>query len=167
MPTQSAMATKANGNGKSQGKAQGDLLLSKATPWAAARKGDLGCIRAIFPRACLQGHKALHENISPEATCRHCGASADVFARGPVGETVLHVALLSDAPGSDDVATYLIDTFGADLVNADYTTVAQPGDIPSLYEGEAAVHIAIVNRKPEMLSKLIHAGAFLHSRARG
>ena len=161
------MATKANGNGKSQGKAQGDLLLSKATPWAAARKGDLGCIRAIFPRACLQGHKALHENISPEATCRHCGASADVFARGPVGETVLHVALLSDAPGSDDVATYLIDTFGADLVNADYTTVAQPGDIPSLYEGEAAVHIAIVNRKPEMLSKLIHAGAFLHSRARG
>jgi hypothetical protein len=41
----------------------------------------------------------------------------NVYARGPVGENVLHVAMLLNTPPTLAIARYLIKLYGAQLVN--------------------------------------------------
>lgn len=67
----------------------------------------------------------------------------DIDQRGAFGETILHTAFLTN---KDEVAKYFIDAF--------------PELIPRVYEnplylGETALHMAVANRKLEMVKKLL------------
>jgi hypothetical protein len=77
---------------------------------------------------------------------------------------VLHLCLLArskeDKQGRK-IAEYLISTFGERLVNAPYQLRECEGDEASLYEGQVALHFAIVNEDVEMvrflLVSIVHA----------
>ena len=94
-----------------------------------------------------------------ETPCPVCGCTADVFARGPVGENVLHLAVLFHTPESVKMAKYLIERFGPSLVNAPYQTRARMTERPGLYEGEVALHIAIVHKDLELVQFMLKHGA--------
>lgn len=45
----------------------------------------------------------------------------NAYARGPVGENVLHTAMLLNTPSTLVIARYLIKLYGAPLVNCPFT----------------------------------------------
>ncbi|XP_078507349.1 transient receptor potential cation channel subfamily V member 6-like [Lissotriton helveticus] len=73
--------------------------------------------------------------------------STDLFTRGAVGETALHVAALYD---SFEAARAILDA-APDLVNEPMTS--------ELYEGQTPLHIAVVNQNLNLVELLINRGA--------
>jgi hypothetical protein len=63
-----------------------------------------------------------------------------------VGENILHTAMLLNTPSTLAIARYLVKLYGATLVNCPFTQRRAQGDAPSAFEGQTALHIAIVNR---------------------
>jgi hypothetical protein len=45
----------------------------------------------------------------------------NVYARGPVGENVLHTAMLLNTPSTLAIARYLVKLYGPTLVNCPFT----------------------------------------------
>lgn len=45
---------------------------------------------------------------------------SNAYARGPVGENVLHMAMLLNTPSTLAIARYLVKLYGAPLVNAPF-----------------------------------------------
>jgi hypothetical protein len=46
---------------------------------------------------------------------------SNVYARGPVGENVLHTAMLLNTPSTLAIARYLVKLYGPPLVNCPFT----------------------------------------------
>ena len=144
---------------------QARMFDTPGTPWYAVSKGTLEDIQKIWPATpCCRPH---HKDASMETPCPVCGCTADVFARGPVGENVLHLAVLFHTPESVKMAKYLIERFGPSLVNAPYQTRARMTERPGLYEGEVALHIAIVHKDLELVRFMLRHGARLDTHTIG
>jgi ankyrin repeat protein len=94
-------------------------------------------------------------------------AIGDVYQQGPVGENVLHVALLLNTPSTLAIARYLISVYGESIVNTPYQERKSISDPPGLYEGQTAIHIAIVNHDLDMVKFLLANGANTRARAYG
>jgi hypothetical protein len=161
---------------------------------------------------------------------------SNVYAKGPVGENVFHMAMLLNTPSTLAIARYLVKLYGRTLVNTPFqarrpgwaglgwagrgwaaarrswhargggtrarpcrrssphpqhlrwaTGLASPGpgsavaaraslllqerrsqhDAPGLYEGQTALHIAVVNRDFDMVKFLVQSGANIRTRAFG
>ncbi|MBN3282409.1 TRPV6 protein, partial [Polyodon spathula] len=73
--------------------------------------------------------------------------STDIFERGALGETALHVAALFD---NFEAAVALMEA-SPDLINEPMTS--------DLYQGETALHIAVVNQNVNLVRELIRRGA--------
>jgi hypothetical protein len=99
--------------------------------------------------------------------CKLFPSSCNVYARGPVGENVLHVAMLLNTPSTLAIARYLVKLYGRALVNAPFQERRHPGDPPGAYEGETALHVAVVNRDLDMVRFLVQNGADVRARAWG
>ena len=139
--------------------AQARMFDTPGTPWYAVSKGKLEDIIEIWPAtACCRPH---HAEVSLTNPCSVCGCTADVFARGPVGENVLHLAVLFHTPESVKMAKYLIKRFGPSLLNAPYQTRRTTTSDPGLYEGEVALHIAIVHKDLDLVQFMLMHGARL------
>ena len=84
---------------------------------------------------------------------RRLKAHADTImnGRGAVGETVLHMCFLCATAAHKTLATYLVDEFGKELIDAEYHGPE--------YHGEVALHIALVNKDVEAVRFLVGAGA--------
>ena len=135
------------------------------TPWYAVAHGTLDDIVAFFPeRRCVRPH---HRGVTANDPCEVCGCRADVFDTGAVGENILHICVLFHTPETLRMARYLIRKFGAPLVNAPYQQRRRVTDPPGLYEGETALHIAIVHRDAELVEFLLKHGARLDVHAVG
>ena len=144
---------------------QARMFDTPGTPWYAVSKGTLDDIKRIWPTTpCCRPH---HKDASMETPCPVCGCTADVFARGPVGENVLHLAVLFHTPESVKMAKYLIERFGPSLVNAPYQTRTRMTERPGLYEGEVALHIAIVHKDLELVQFMLKHGARLDTHTIG
>ncbi|GAX79471.1 hypothetical protein CEUSTIGMA_g6912.t1 [Chlamydomonas eustigma] len=122
---------------------QAKLMDSVGTSWYAVKHGNLEMITKLFPSQC------------------------NVYLKGPVGENVFHVAMLLNTPSSLAIAKYLVKLYGKQLVNTPYQERSFSADTPGQYEGETALHIAIVNRDFDMVKFLIQNGADVRARAYG
>ncbi|KAF8062894.1 TRPV6 [Scenedesmus sp. PABB004] len=91
----------------------------------------------------------------------------NVYARGPVGENVMHVAMLLNTPSTLAITRYLVKLYGTQLVNCPIQERNAPHDPPGTYEGQTALHIAVVNRDFDMVKFLVQAGADIRARAWG
>ena len=145
--------------------AQARMFDTPGTPWYAVSKGTFADIQKIWPNTpCCRPH---HRGVSLDAPCALCGCTADVFVRGPVGENVLHLAVLFHTPESVKMAKYLIKRFGPSLLNAPYQTRRTTTSDPGLYEGEVALHIAIVHKDLDLVQFMLRHGARLDTHAIG
>mmetsp|Transcript_1453 Transcript_1453/g.3191 ORF Transcript_1453/g.3191 Transcript_1453/m.3191 type:complete len:1024 (-) Transcript_1453:1638-4709(-) len=122
---------------------QAKLLDSAGTAWHAVKYGNLEMITKLFPGQC------------------------NVYNKGPVGDNVFHVAMLLNTPSTLAIAKYLVKLYGKTLVNTPYQERKHESDEPGQYEGETALHIAIVNHDFDMVKFLIQAGADIQARAYG
>lgn len=122
---------------------QAKLLDSAGTAWHAVKYGNLEMITRLFPSQC------------------------NVYSKGPVGDNVFHIALLLNTPSTLAIAKYLVKLYGKTLVNTPYQERKHELDPPGQYEGETALHIAIVNRDFDMVKFLIQAGAEIRARCYG
>ena len=139
--------------------AQARMFETPGTPWYAVSKGTLADIKAIWPETpCCRPH---HSDVSLDSPCDVCRCTADVFARGPVGENVLHLCVLFHTPETIKMAKYLIQRFGPSLVNAPYQTRKKMNERPGLYEGEVVLHIAIVHKDADLVRFMLKHGARL------
>ncbi|XP_070176745.1 transient receptor potential cation channel subfamily V member 5-like isoform X3 [Littorina saxatilis] len=82
----------------------------------------------------------------------------DLDKRGTVGESILHLCMLSATQIHFDLAKRLIQFF-PNLINDIY--------LGEEYYGESVLHIAIVNEDPAMVKFLLDRGADYHVRACG
>ncbi|XP_063152743.1 transient receptor potential cation channel subfamily V member 5 [Candoia aspera] len=73
--------------------------------------------------------------------------SCDIYQRGAIGETALHVAALYDCI---EVADFLLEV-APELINEKMTS--------ALYEGQTALHIAAVNQNVHLVKCLLKKGA--------
>eukprot|EP00049_Salpingoeca_infusionum_P009654 m.164136 g.164136 ORF g.164136 m.164136 type:complete len:1092 (+) comp14397_c0_seq1:251-3526(+) len=79
--------------------------------------------------------------------------------KDPVGASVLHVAILCD---SKQVAKYLINEYGKDIARLPYTATPE-----SPYEGETALHLAIVKGHFDLVKLLVRTGVDINAVATG
>lgn len=121
---------------------QAKLLQTVDSPWYAAKTGNLEAITKMFP-------------------------GQNVYAKGPVGDNVFHIAMLTNTPTSLAIVRYLVRLYGETLVNTPYQARSRRFDTPGLYEGETALHIAIVSGDVDMVKFLVQSGASVHARAFG
>ena len=95
---------------------------------------------------------------------------ASIFANGTAADgqplNVFIPFLLSRKVGGHSAIRYLVDTFGPRLVNAPFqrNRSAEP---PSPYEGETALHVAIVDRDKHLARFLVERGADVRQRCWG
>ncbi|KAL8561177.1 hypothetical protein ACOMHN_029248 [Nucella lapillus] len=82
----------------------------------------------------------------------------DIDQRGTVGETILHLCMLSATQTHFDLAKRLLNHY-PDLINDIY--------LGEEYYGESILHIAIVNEDPAMVKFLLDSGADYSVRACG
>lgn len=122
---------------------QAQLMDQRGTAWNAVKHGNLEAITNIFP------------------------SRGNVYAKGPVGNNVLHLAVLLNTPSTLAIARYLVRQYGKTLVNTPYQERTALHDDPGLYEGQTALHIAIVNRDMDMVRFLVSNGADVRARAWG
>ena len=112
---------------------------------------------------CLQHPLSLQtitqHHLSLQTITQLFPAVGDVYQVGPVGENVFHIAMLLNTPSSLAIARYLATLYGTDLVNTPYQERKAVSDPPGLYEGETALHIAIVNHDLAMVKFLVAHGA--------
>lgn len=78
-------------------------------------------------------------------------SQCNVYSKGPVGENVFHIAMLLNTPSTLAIAKYLVKLYGKTLVNTPYQERKSESDPPGQYEGETALHIAIVNHDFDMV----------------
>ncbi|GIL76046.1 hypothetical protein Vretimale_5686 [Volvox reticuliferus] len=122
---------------------QAKLMDSAGTAWHAVKYGNLEMITRLFPSQC------------------------NVYSKGPVGENVFHIAMLLNTPSTLAIAKYLVKLYGKTLVNTPYQERKAETDPPGQYEGETALHIAIVNHDFDMVKFLVQNGADVRARAYG
>ncbi|GFR48585.1 hypothetical protein Agub_g10488 [Astrephomene gubernaculifera] len=122
---------------------QAKLMDSAGTAWHAVKYGNLEMITRLFPSQC------------------------NVYSKGPVGENVFHIAMLLNTPSTLAIAKYLVKLYGKTLVNTPYQERKSEADPPGQYEGETALHIAIVNHDFDMVKFLVQNGADVRARAYG
>eukprot|EP00882_Tetradesmus_deserticola_P006401 GHRQ01006733.1.p1 GENE.GHRQ01006733.1~~GHRQ01006733.1.p1 ORF type:complete len:268 (+),score=77.10 GHRQ01006733.1:331-1134(+) len=122
---------------------QARLMDAAGTAWHAVKCGNLEMITKLFPVPC------------------------NVYARGPVGENVMHVAMLLNTPSTLAITRYLVKLYGRQLVNCPIQERKVQHDPPGTYEGQTALHIAIVNRDFDMVKFLVQHGADIRARAWG
>ncbi|PNH09877.1 Transient receptor potential cation channel subfamily V member 6 [Tetrabaena socialis] len=122
---------------------QAKLMDSAGTAWHAVKYGNLEMITRLFPSQC------------------------NVYNKGPVGENVFHIAMLLNTPSTLAIAKYLVKLYGKTLVNTPYQERKTETDPAGLYEGETALHIAIVNHDFDMVKFLVQNGADVRARAYG
>lgn len=122
---------------------QAKLMDSAGTAWHAVKYGNLEMITRLFPSQC------------------------NVYSKGPVGDNVFHIAMLLNTPSTLAIAKYLVKLYGKTLVNTPYQERMNEFDPPGQYEGETAMHIAIVNRDFDMVKFLVQNGADVRARAYG
>eukprot|EP00879_Flechtneria_rotunda_P026732 GHRR01028553.1.p1 GENE.GHRR01028553.1~~GHRR01028553.1.p1 ORF type:complete len:131 (+),score=20.66 GHRR01028553.1:244-636(+) len=72
---------------------QARLMDVAGTAWHAVKCGNLEMITKLFPN------------------------QSNVYARGPVGENVMHVAMLLNTPSTLAITRYLVKLYGSQLVN--------------------------------------------------
>ncbi|MEW5311092.1 MAG: hypothetical protein WDW38_002835 [Sanguina aurantia] len=116
---------------------------SAGTAWHAVKYGNLEMIMRLFPSQC------------------------NVYSKGPVGENVFHVAMLLNTPSTLAIVKFLVKLYGRTLVNTPYQERKHEHDSPGPYEGETAIHIAVVNHDFDMVKFLIQNGADTRARAYG
>eukprot|EP00045_Choanoeca_perplexa_P017515 m.255558 g.255558 ORF g.255558 m.255558 type:complete len:1075 (-) comp17558_c0_seq6:2441-5665(-) len=99
-----------------------------------------------------------------EQTLGSPSAALEIYLneRDTVGATPLHVAVLC---GSLDVAQYLTETHGPKLVQAGYAGTASEG--VSLYDGETALHLAIVKGYFDFVKLLVMNSADINATVEG
>lgn len=78
-------------------------------------------------------------------------SQCNVYSKGPVGENVFHISMLLNTPSTLAIAKYLVKLYGKTLVNTPYQERKSEADPPGQYEGESALHIAIVNHDFDMV----------------
>lgn len=78
-------------------------------------------------------------------------SQCNVYSKGPVGDNVFHIAMLLNTPSTLAIAKYLVKLYGKTLVNTPYQERKAESDSPGQYEGETALHIAIVNHDFDMV----------------
>lgn len=122
---------------------QARLMDSAGTAWHAVKYGNLEMITKLFPNKC------------------------NVYERGPMGENILHIAMLLNTPTTLAIARYLVRLYGKTLVNCPAQDRRHVQDPPGPYEGETALHIAVVNRDLDMVRFLVQNGADIGARAYG
>lgn len=91
----------------------------------------------------------------------------DVYERGRYGENVFLVAVSLNNPQAATVAKYLAKTFGPKLVRTPYQVRLRDTDTVGLFEGQTALHLAVINNDMDMLKFLINMGADTRARAIG
>ena len=136
------------------------MFETPGTPWYAVSKGTLAGHWALIRPETLRC-RPHHSDVSLDSPCDVCRCTADVFARGPVGENVLHLCVLFHTPETIKMAKYLIQRFGPSLVNAPYQTRKKMNERPGLYEGEVVLHIAIVHKDTDLVRFMLKHGARL------
>ncbi|KXZ41393.1 hypothetical protein GPECTOR_497g455 [Gonium pectorale] len=75
--------------------------------------------------------------------------------------------MLLNTPSTLAIAKYLVKLYGKTLVNTPYQERKSETDPPGQYEGETALHIAIVNHDFDMVKFLVQNGADVRARAYG
>jgi len=166
---------------------QAKLMVTPGTMWhtVANAEGegsdqDLEMLEQWFPDApCTKYSLAWHASNSNANECQallesHRDVISDkgyqdlkrdgVFFRGPVGDNILHLCYLMQ---KYKLGRYLVKVFGSPLVNMPYQLRDRPDDVPSMYEGEVVLHMAIVNKQVEEVKFLLEHGAHVHIRAWG
>lgn len=91
----------------------------------------------------------------------------DVYERGRYGENVFLLSLSLATPQSITIAKYLAKTYGSRLVKTPYQSRVKDTDDVGQFEGQTALHLAIVNNDIEMAKYLIGLGADVRARAIG
>ena len=115
--------------------------------WAFAAKHDLLGVLVQFEHTHLK-------KLDNAQRCQFYLSNVDKS-----GANALHIAVLC---GSVQVTEYLITTYGSPLVRSVFHH-----DNCSAFEGESALHIAIVKRKFELVKLLIQYGADVNAAASG
>eukprot|EP00873_Tetraselmis_striata_P004270 jgi/Tetstr1/424534/TSEL_015062.t1 len=104
-----------------------------------------------------------HRDHLPESRAKAL-MSDGVFYIGPVGDNILHLCYLLK---KYKLGHYLVEVFGARLVNMPYQLRRKEDDVPTIYAGEVVLHIAIVNKEIEEVEFLLKHGAHVDIRAWG
>ncbi|XP_039619685.1 transient receptor potential cation channel subfamily V member 6-like isoform X2 [Polypterus senegalus] len=114
----------------------------------------------VVDEAHLQQFQSIHQNLLFLAAQKNDVASIkklmkcptiDIFEKGTLGETALHIAALFN---NVEAAVALIEV-APDLINEPI--------VSDFYKGETALHIAVLNENMSLVQELIHRGADVFS----